>query len=315
MQIVTAKAGVLRVVPDERESPWWQGPDSPEPQDTDPPTSTRAEADAGPDAGISDELARLRAGRRLADQLRGALAREAPPTDAKESAEPDSRTGFRTGLSDWDDAAPGRAFAWGAVHELLFPPGVSVPRTPAALLAIAAARARGGWIAWSDPDATLYAPALHRHGLAWDRLLLIRPAAPADEAWAVTECLRCRGLSATVMEPGRLSRVEARRLQLAAERGGGAGIFLRPQRSATEYAAATRWLVRPVAGGTTVQRWTIELLHGHGGRIGHPVLLEVSRDILAVSPDAARANAPAHPVRSTPALGHRTDTPTGRATA
>src|SRR2546423_471989 len=72
--------------------------------------------------------------------------------------------------------------------------------------------------------------------------------------------------------PPRLTRVGARRLQLAAEAGGGVGLLLRPARSAQHYAAATRWLVAPTCGEASVQRWRVELVHGHGGRVGRAVL-------------------------------------------
>jgi protein ImuA len=124
----------------------------------------------------------------------------------------------------------------------------------------------------------------------------------SDDLWAVAECLRCRGVAATVAAPPRpLSRVEARRLQLAAERGGGAGILLRRASPSTtaHYAAATRWLVGPAPGADGVQRWHVRLLHGHGGRVGQAVLLEIDRDsnhVRATDPLADRpAAAPAAP--------------------
>ncbi|HZL37905.1 MAG TPA: hypothetical protein VFC78_21485, partial [Tepidisphaeraceae bacterium] len=76
-----------------------------------------------------------------------------------------------------------------------------------------------------------------------------------------------------------LSRIEARRLQLAAERGGGVGILLRQTgRSSAHHAAATRWLVRPAPGARTLQRWNIQLLHGHGGQLGKTLCLEHCRE-------------------------------------
>jgi hypothetical protein len=77
----------------------------------------------------------------------------------------------------------------------------------------------------------------------------------------------------------RLNRIQARRLQLAAETGGSTGIFFRHLGPAgAQHAAASRWLIRPSPGSRTVQRWTIQLLHGHGGRIGQTLGLEHSRE-------------------------------------
>ena len=49
--------------------------------------------------------------------------------------------------------------------------------------------------------------------------------------------------------------------------------------STSNYAAATRWQ-RPARDGRSddAQSWNVELLHGHGGRLGSTVLLEVDRE-------------------------------------
>ena len=132
---------------------------------------------------------------------------------------------------------------------------------------------------WSDPRGEVYPPALAALGFDLSRTYLLRTRSDADEAWAVAECLRCRGVGAVIAAPTRLSRIEARRLQLAAERGGSVGILLRQSgRGDSVYAAATRWKIAPTSGDRTVQRWTIQLLHGHGGRIGQTVILEWCRE-------------------------------------
>jgi len=138
---------------------------------------------------------------------------------------------------------------------------------------------RHGAVVWLDPDGILYPPVLAAAGLPLERILLLRVRRPADQVWAIAECLGCPGVRVTVASPPPLSRIEARRLQLAAERGGGAGILLRPLGAASaEHAAVTRWLVKPAPGERNVQRWELELIHGHGGRVGATVILEACRE-------------------------------------
>jgi protein ImuA len=156
----------------------------------------------------------------------------------------------------------------------------------------AAAHARSGAIVWCDPRNELYPPAVATMGIPLDRLYVLHPRTAPDHVWALAECLRCKGVSATVAPVERLSRVEARRLQLAAEQGGGAGILLRPlDRAASVYAAATRWLVAPARGERAVQRWRIQLIHGHGGRMGQTVVLEHHRDTRTLEANPLRAPA------------------------
>jgi hypothetical protein len=246
---------------------------------------------------------------------------------------------FTTGLSALDELLPGGAFARGAVHELLVLPSHPPPLFAALLLARCAIQENHrfhrlhrlknpnsesvksvesvvhslswGAIVWCDPLHALYPPAVAAMGVPLDRLFLLHPKTVADENWAVTECLRCRGVAATVASPRRLSRIEARRFQLAAERGGGVGLLLRPfDRTAQIYAAATRWLVGPCRGERTVQRWKMQLIHGHGGRVGQGVILENHRDT-----GTLQARVQVHPVREADQLADRPAAQTARKTA
>jgi protein ImuA len=186
--------------------------------------------------------------------------------------------GLVTGLPALDALAPGGALARGVVHELLADPSDGSPLFTAMLLAKSITEGKA--VVWCDPRREIYPPALAAHGVSLDRLFLLRPGSNAEQTWAIAECLRCKGVGAVVAPVGySLSRVEARRLQLSAERGGGVGLLLRPLgRASAEHAAATRWLVRPAPGERTVQRWSIQLVHGHGGRVGQSVILEYSRE-------------------------------------
>jgi protein ImuA len=241
--------------------------------------------------------------------LRALLAARAPA--ARQQA-------FRTGLELLDELAPGGEFQYGAVHELLHDPKSHQPKTIAMIFAKAAQQMRVGtdanpaWgaVVWSDPAGELYPPALLASGITdLRRLILLRCTNPEDELWAIAECLRCPGVSATVASVGRLTQLQARRLQLAAERGGGVGILMRQysSRSQQPYAAATRWHIRPISGTDQNQRWNVQLLHGHGlrpdqlsrGQLGQTVVIEVNRETRAVRASASVAD------RSTPPQGAR----------
>lgn len=182
--------------------------------------------------------------------------------------------GFTTTLNALDVAAGASAFARGAVHEILG------EENPPMFFATVLARAACGerQIVWSDPQCRLYPPAIAAAGIPLNRLLLLRPKDQKDELWALTECLRCSGVGVALACPERLSTIEARRLQLAAERGGGVGILLRPASALrTPHAAATRWMVSAIPGERTVQKWKVQLIHGHGGQVGQTVILEACR--------------------------------------
>ena len=153
---------------------------------------------------------------------------------------------------------------------------------------------------WCDPAGELYPPALAAMGFALDRLVLLRPrtADPTgkDLIWAVAEALACKGVGAVIAPMPRLSRIGARRIQLAAEAGGGVGLLLRHLGPASlHHAAATRWLVRPAPAPPTLQRWTLQLLHGHGGHVGHTLCLEHCRETNRLHTSAALADRPAEP--------------------
>ncbi len=171
-----------------------------------------------------------------------------------------------------------------AVHELLFDPslGHAASLFPALFIVREALNATGtaGALAWLDATRTAYPPAIFGMGIAPDRLLLLRPQT-ADFVRTAIECLRCPGVSATIaLIDAPLTRVQARRLQLAAEAGGGVGVLLRPNHARARpevYAAATRWLVTPAPGERTIQRWRLDFVHGHGRHVGSSFLLEQHR--------------------------------------
>ncbi len=194
-----------------------------------------------------------------------------------ESGATDAPRGFHLNMEGMDELLPG-GLARGAVHEVLVKPGCRMARFFALLLARAATRENraqeNSAIIWCDASP-IYPPAVAAAGIDVRKLYLVRPQPGRDEHWALAECLRCEGVAATLGVLRTLSHVEARRLQLAAEAGGGIGVLMRTLDSrASVYAAATRWLVEPARGERTVQRWKVRLIHGHGGRTEQIALRE-----------------------------------------
>lgn len=175
-------------------------------------------------------------------------------------------------------------FSAGTVNELLFSVQQTLfPPLAPALHLLSPARLRGAegkaaTVIWIDPDRRFYPPAARSAGIDLSRLYLIHPK-PADLVWTLSDCLRCREVTAVVAPVGsRLSRVEVRRIQLAAEHGNTVAVLLRSRGKGDDiYAAATRWQVAPLPGDRLTQRWSMEFLHGQG-RHQHPsFLMEISR--------------------------------------
>ena len=243
------------------------------------------------------------------------------------------RQAVSTGLDGLDQLLGGAGLVRGAVHELLHPVDSAGPMFLAMLLARASclpisdpsvlpASAIGGpssfapafakqlaeetqeeqgVIVISDPAGQLYPPAAAQLGIPLSRLYLLHPKNRADELWAICECLGSAGVSAVVASLGRLSQLEARRLQLAAERNGSMGIFIRPAGQVSNvYAAATRLLVIPQPADASCRCWNIQLVHGHGALAGQSVFLEYNREthsLRAFTELADRKNAAATTLR------------------
>jgi hypothetical protein len=186
------------------------------------------------------------------------------------------QSSFLTGLDPIDGLLPSHGFTMGAIHEVLVDSS-HYSSLPFLILLARSATPSSKSIACLDLRSELYPPGLATAGLPIKRLLILRPE-PAEAIRVVAECCRCKGIGATIASLQRLTQVEARRLQLATERGGGIGLIVRNKKSATYYAASTRWIVTSLRGDKSTRRWNVQLIHGHGGRIGQSAIFEVCRE-------------------------------------
>ena len=143
----------------------------------------------------------------------------------------------RSASGEVDERLAGGGLAWG-LHE-------AAPATPSAndeaaatlfLAALAArfakARGKGGQVLWALTRRDLFAPGLAQAGLTPDRLLYAECRNDEEVLAVMEEGARHGSLAAMVGEVGRLPMAAARRLQLAAEQGGGAALMLRRWRKA-----------------------------------------------------------------------------------
>jgi protein ImuA len=123
-----------------------------------------------------------------------------------------------------------------------------------------------------------YAPALPGWGIPPEKILVIRPATLQETCWSIEQCLRCPGVSATwAWVDQRFPPRVHRRWQMAAETGGGVGMFFRPAQARREPIwADLRLMVTPEPGGQgETRRLHIETLYRRGGLGGLPQAWEI----------------------------------------
>lgn len=128
---------------------------------------------------------------------------------------------------------------------------------------------------WIGPNPDVWPPGAARYGLPPTSLVLVR-AAGADALWAAEEALRCPAVGCTVLQAAKgVDLTASRRLQLAAEAGGGIALVLvAPPALLSPSAARTRWRIAPSTGTSRVEHslgmaaWRVELVKAAGGRPG-----------------------------------------------
>jgi hypothetical protein len=189
-----------------------------------------------------------------------------------------------TGYAALDAGLPGGGWPRHGLVEILTPrPGVGeLYLLLPALVALSRASAR--WCAWVTPPHEPYAPALEAHGVALERMLVIRdpPAARAPQPrrrsggahldiWALEQTLRSGAASLALAWLARPGARASRRLQLAAEQGRALGVLFRDRRFADEASPAMlRLLLEPTSPR---QGACVRLLKSRGGS-REPIHLE-----------------------------------------
>lgn len=113
-------------------------------------------------------------------------------------------------------------------------------------------------------SGTLYGPGLVARGLDPARLVIVHPCQLRDALWATEEALRSGFFAAVIGEVETLPPIAARRLQLAAEAGGGAVLMLLPASMRSSGIGVSRWHVISAPDGA----WHVQRTRCRGGISG-----------------------------------------------
>jgi hypothetical protein len=179
-----------------------------------------------------------------------------------------------TGFAALDAGLPGGGWPRHGLVEILTPqPGVGELYLLLPALAALSRLTPARWCTWVSPPYEPFAPALEEHGVALDRMLIVRSHLPL---WAHEQALRSGAASLAMAWLPRVSPRAIRRLQLAAEQGRALGVLYRSQRFASEASPAMlRLLLEPLVadrrGGAHGAR--VSLIKSRGGS-REPIHLE-----------------------------------------
>ncbi len=198
---------------------------------------------------------------------------------ARRAANPDA---LATGFDALDQLLPGPGLAWGTLTEWLNECEGGGALTLALAIAAKAVR-RGGAFVMIDGANEFYPPAAAQWGIPLERTLVVHPDNARTALWVWEQALRCEGVAVTLGWIAELSDRPFRRLQLAAETGGGLGFLLRPPACrATPSWAAARLSVTPRPGrgplNAPSRRLQVALLHGGSEQGGASVELELCHE-------------------------------------
>ena len=135
-----------------------------------------------------------------------------------------------TGFAALDAGLPGGGWPRHGLVEILTPrPGVGELYLLLPVLAALSQTMPARWCTWVSPPHEPYAPALESHGVALDRMLVVRTHLPL---WAHEQALRSGACGMALAWLPRVSPRAIRRLQLAAEQGRALGVLFRSQQFA-----------------------------------------------------------------------------------
>jgi hypothetical protein len=196
-----------------------------------------------------------------------------------------------------------QTFRRGALIEYLADNGSGA--TTVALLTAREACQDSGVFVVVDRQRQFYPPAGARLQIN-QPTIVVRPQSQKDELWALNQILRCPGVGAVLCWPDHLEERAFRGLQIAAEKGGAVGLFVRPTRVRGRPTwSDTQLLIEALPSGS-VRRLRIEVVRSRSGCEGVGETLGVDDETpalttsrsLSVASGLAPATAASRPSRA-----------------
>ena len=202
---------------------------------------------------------------------------------------PEDGAPITSGCAALDRLLPAGGFHHGTLVEWLAAGSGSGAGT-LAMIAAREALLEGGALVVMDRGRWFYPPAAAGLGIDLENLIVIRAHNEKDELWALDQALRCQGVAAVWAPLEELDWRTFRRLQLAAEGGGGLGVLLRPatvhgQPSWSDVQLLVEPRPSPFSGGW---RLRVQVMRCRGGMSGGAVELEIDEMTGAVKEASRR---------------------------
>lgn len=182
--------------------------------------------------------------------------------------------GVSTGFAELDAQLPGSGWPTGALTEI-YAERTGVGEVQLIMPAAARLTQAGRWLTLIAPLHVPYAPALAAHGLRLERLLLVETRTAEDNLWACEQALRASCCGAVLLWQDHVHERSLRRLQFAAESGGGSLFLFRSARVAPATPAALRLHVSRAESRTIVR-----VLKRRGGGLPAPIALDLHAGLL-----------------------------------
>ncbi len=180
------------------------------------------------------------------------------------------------GLGEIETAFPNHIFPTGAVHEFIGDSPEGTAACEGFIAGILKALQKNRACLWTGVSRKAFPQALTAFNVEPEKIVFADVSTEKEVLWIAEEALKCKELSAVIGEVRELNFAQSRRLQLAVEKSGVTGFFIRTDiRKINATACVARWKITPLPSepekgmpGVGFPRWNVELLKVKNGNPG-----------------------------------------------